>query len=50
MPKGDKAVTEANGDVDERRFARTIREMRSTPPKPHEKLSATSRKDEVQGG
>lgn len=44
MPKGGKAVTETNGDVDERSFERTIRQMLSTPPKPHGKAKGAAPK------
>jgi hypothetical protein len=44
MAKGGKSVTEANSDVDERRFERTIRQMLVTPPQPHEKAKGAAPK------
>lgn len=44
MAKGDKVVTEAKGDIDERRFESTIRQMLKTPPQPHEKTKGAAPK------
>lgn len=44
MAKGDKVVTEAKGDIDERRFESTIRQMLKTPPQPHEKAKGAAPK------